>query len=260
MSGTCSRCGRVGEMDYGTDGLAYCSSCAFYGLNRQCWRCRMYLPASELQQYNGQWSCPYCIQDLRDADRHASEYREEKHKLEAYQYVEQCERCGRDLEGRVYIWNGRRLCKKCLEHEQESWGLVGGGPMHSPQKISFKPEQERKNRSLIESVLSEFLGLFGLKRKPKIKEVIIFEPKMPIERAKPMAESRMEGSGKDSRKPKAEGIMTENKEEFFEKPEGPDKEAPEGIELEGAEASGTKKKPPRKKPARKGARRKEKPI
>src|SRR5512143_3467213 len=133
-SGSCSRCGRVTELEYGPDGLGYCTSCAFYGMNKQCWRCRMYLPSAELQQYRGQLTCPYCIQDLRYADTRAEEYHEEKHKLEVIQYPEQCERCGRDLEGRVYIWNGKKLCKKCMEDEQDSkWGLVGGGPMHAPQ-------------------------------------------------------------------------------------------------------------------------------
>ncbi len=212
-SGSCSRCGRVSELEYGPDGLGYCSSCAFYGLNKQCWRCRMYLPATELQQYNGQFTCPYCIQDLRDADRKAQETPQKKPPLEVYRLPEQCERCGRDLKGRVYIWNGERLCRKCMEYEQESkWGLVGGGPMHAPMRISLKPEEERKNRSIIEAAISELLITLRLKKRP-VKEVIIYDHKMPIQLAKPMTEKAMPSVGqKGERKPQAEGLMVDGQE------------------------------------------------
>ncbi len=205
-SGTCTRCGMKSEMEYGVDGLPYCSSCIFYGLNRQCWRCRMYLPASELQQYRGQWACPYCIQDMRDADRKAEEHIVEKPKLEVLSYPETCERCGRDLEGRVYIWNGKRLCKNCVADEQEKWGLVGGGPMGAPYKVSLEPENRRKRRGFIETAIGEFLVLLGLKRKKL--EVVVVGGKMPISRAKPMAEAPMSPARpKEERKPQSEGIM-----------------------------------------------------
>jgi hypothetical protein len=220
-SGNCSRCGRMAEIQYGSDGLGYCSSCAFYGLNKQCWRCRMYLPASELQQYRGQYTCPYCIMDLRDADRRAEEYHEEKHKLEVLQYPETCERCGRDLEGRVYVWNGRKLCRKCLEDEQDSkWGLVGGGPMHAPQRISLKPEQRRKQTSIIENALSELFIFLRLKKRP-VEEIVVYDQKMPIQRAKPMAEQPMEAKPDQQHRPQAEGIIKP-------KEEAPGKGAPGG--------------------------------
>jgi hypothetical protein len=57
----CARCGRE------CTGM-YCDSCKFYEMNDQCWRCRMYLPKVELQQWRGQIYCPYCIQDLRSEE------------------------------------------------------------------------------------------------------------------------------------------------------------------------------------------------
>ncbi len=63
----CSRCGR--EISTGM----YCESCHFYIYNEQCWRCRMYLPKVELQQWRGQTYCPYCIQDLRDEEKDVEE-------------------------------------------------------------------------------------------------------------------------------------------------------------------------------------------
>lgn len=207
-TGNCSRCGRRSEMEYGSDGQIYCSSCAFYGLNKQCWRCRMYLPAAELQQYRGQWACPYCIQDMRDADRRAEEQVQERPKLERVQLPELCERCGRDLDNRVYIWNGRKLCKNCVNDEQEKWGLVGGGPMSAPYRVTLEPERKRKKESFIIRMISEFLVLLGLKKKKKI-EVVVLDGKMPISRARPLAEAMMSKKGKEDRKPETEGIMKE---------------------------------------------------
>jgi hypothetical protein len=165
----------------------------------------MYLPASELQQYRGQLTCPYCIQDMRDEDRR-SEYHEERPKLEALQVPEICERCGRDLEGRVYIWNGKKLCYKCVGDEQQKWGLVSGGPMGAPQKISLEPQKRKKKTSLIEAAISEILHVSGVKKKPQKVEIVEYSPKMPIKHAKPMAEESVKPL-KNDRKPESEGLM-----------------------------------------------------
>jgi hypothetical protein len=211
-SGVCSRCGASGMVEYGSDGQMYCSSCSFYGLNKQCYRCRMYLPASELQQYRGQWSCPNCIQDLRSEDRKAEEHVQERPHVDAIQYPEQCDRCGKDLKGRVYIWNGRKLCKSCVQDEQEKWGTVGGGPMAAPYRITLGPEKKRKKMSIIESIISEILHILGIRKKKEL-EIIVVNDRMPIGRAKPMAETALAGAQKekDSRKPQAEGLMESGK-------------------------------------------------
>ena len=216
MSGTCSRCGAVGEMTYGGDGLSYCSSCSFYGLNKQCYRCRMYLPASELQQYKGQLVCPYCLQDSRAEDRRSEEHvvDMERPKVEILRVPEQCERCGRDLEGRVYIWNGRKLCKHCLDDEKNTWGLVGGGPMGPVQRIRVDVEQNRKKTSLIEHAMSELLYMLRLKKRP-VREVIVYSTKMhdEIGAAKPLAEKEiMKDAGKKTPQVIAvEGLMESKK-------------------------------------------------
>ena len=155
----------------------------------------MYLPATELQQYRGQLACPYCIQDLRDEDRKMTETTEKRPRLEVLRYPETCDRCGRDLEGRVYIWNGKRLCKRCLEDEQDTWGLARGGPMGPAQRIKVDTVRRGERKSFIERSIGEFLALIGLKRKP-ISEIIIYHPKMTREigAAKPMAETAMAGA------------------------------------------------------------------
>jgi hypothetical protein len=232
MSGTCSRCGRTGEMDYGTDGQAYCSACSFYGLNKQCGRCRMYLPATELQSYRGMFVCPYCIQDMRDEDRRVSERPVERPRLEVLQYPETCERCGRDLEGRVYVWNGKKLCKSCLNHEQDTWGIARGGPMGPAQRIRVDTVHRAERLSFIERAMGDFLMLLGLKKKP-ISEIVIYHPKMQgeIRAAKPMAEAmagKAKPAEKTDKKPspiEVEGIMDSEKKKGASK-------APPSLEFE----------------------------
>ncbi len=211
MTGTCSRCGRVDEMEHGSDGLPYCSACIFYGMNKQCYRCRMYLPATELQQYRGQLMCPYCIQDARDQDRKEEEYVDHgNHKTEVITYVEQCERCGRDLQHRAYIWNGRRLCKKCLDDAKDSWELARGGPMGPMQRIKVDTRKPSEKPSFIESMIGEFLMLAGLKKRP-VGEIIIYHPKMQGEiiAAKPMSEVAVKKKDKQQNI-EIEGIMTKD--------------------------------------------------
>jgi hypothetical protein len=198
----------------------------------------MYLPASELQQYRGQFVCPYCTQDMRDEDRR-SEYHEERPKLEVLQIPETCERCGRDLKGRVYIWNGKKLCRKCVEDEQEKWGLVGGGPTGAPQKITLEPERRKKKESMIEAAISEMLHVTGIRKRQRKVEIVEYTAKMPIQHAKPMAEGAAKPLKKEDQKPEAEGIMKIRKappggilektprkteeEDFFERPDSEQK-------------------------------------
>jgi hypothetical protein len=211
--GTCSRCGASGEMTYGADGQQYCSSCSFYGTNKQCYRCRMYLPATELQQYRGQLVCPYCLQDMRSEDRR-SEAPQEKGAAQELSYPERCERCGRNLEGRVYIWNSKTLCKSCLEEEKKAWDIVGGGPSHGSQRSSVIPMRKAKQKSLLESIISDFLALLGLKKKEP--EIIVVEPNAPVAHIKPMAERIRRKDGTNV--PEAEGIMRKKPDVLRKKP------------------------------------------
>ncbi len=200
----------------------------------------MYVPSSELQQYKGQWACPICIQDMRYHDRKASEYKPKKDPLRILSYSEQCERCGRDLDT-VYIWNGRRLCKNCLGDEQESWGIVGGGPGGASQKVSMQALKITKQRSFLQFLVDEFLALIGLKKR-RISQVVTVEPievKIPISHAKPMQEDRMKKQYKIG---KVEGLM---------KKEEPDmKLASEGLAKGKKKPKKKKKKIPKKKPKR----------
>lgn len=130
----------------------------------------MYLPTSELQQYRGQWTCPYCIMDMRDEDRRMNEpktqqYKKADHPLSVGSYEERCERCGKEMTT-VYMLNGKRLCINCVHNEQDKWETVGGEkPSATPLKISV----ERRKKSLLgrmfERLFSELLGILGMRQK-----------------------------------------------------------------------------------------------
>jgi hypothetical protein len=172
----------------------------------------MYIPVSELQQYRGQWMCPYCVQDMRDQDRKAEERFEhhEKPRVDVITYVEQCERCGRDLQGKVYVWNGRKLCKRCLDDAKDSWTLETGKPMGPGQRIKVDVAKKDEQRSIFERSIGEILVLAGMKKKP-ISEIVIYHPKMQgeIQAAKPLDEKTIIGQNKEQRI-EIEGIMTKD--------------------------------------------------
>jgi len=215
----------------------------------------MYLPAAELQQYKGQWVCPYCIMELRDEDRRMEKppetYTKKPLAATPIIYREQCERCGREAEF-FYIWNGRRLCKSCLEEEQAKWGMAGGGPSAAPTRVVYN----RGNEGLLGSIIKEILARIGLIRRKKsgMKGEIVAAQQVKAEikkqdnkknvvsfrYGKPLSEGldeEIEGKEeKEEKKPESEGLMKEK--------EGKKKKKPKS---EGLMKSKKKKKPKKKK-------------
>lgn len=177
----------------------------------------MYLPASELQSYKGQWLCPYCMMDMQDEDRKLEEgvrKREEKRRDEyAQSYIrgERCDRCGRDLTI-VYTHGGRKLCSVCLEEAKKEWKEVGGE--HPPMPM-IKVKEEKSIASKIVSVLerkiSDALALLKIKavkmaeEKPAKKEEKIFEEPLVSKSKGPRYELESfkdKGDGERLEKPK----------------------------------------------------------
>jgi len=132
--------------------MPYCDSCIFYGRNKQCQRCGMYLPALELQMYNGQWYCPYCIMDMREKD--AKLYKPKKPHITERTIREHCSRCGKSITDVVYYYKGKKLCKSCLDNEK------GDGPM-PPSVLKFSLNNKPKPMySLVATSLSPVLSGF----------------------------------------------------------------------------------------------------
>lgn len=142
-------------------------------------------------------------QNKRDDDSRV-EYHAQKEPLRIISYSETCERCGKDLE-HVYVWNGKRLCRSCVDEGQETWGLITGGPGAAPQRVSLRPLRKARELSLIESLFSEFLALFGLQRIEK--ETGIAGTKMPMKRARLLEVQRPD----KKQMPEAEGIMNKKR-------------------------------------------------
>ena len=172
--GRCSRCGREVEVEYASDGQAYCSACAFYGMNRQCFRCRMYVPSTELQQYRGQWMCPYCLMDMRDEDRRLEEQGSAREKEGAgYVSSETCERCGRQITT-AYYYGGRRLCANCYEDMKREWKEVGGEKPPMPMyRVTEERVREKGKMSFIERLFAELLGRLGIRQGKKGQSEIV---------------------------------------------------------------------------------------
>ena len=131
----------------GRSGFDICPDCQFKEMNQQCWRCRMYIPKAEMQQWKGQWICPNCMMEMREEE-------ERSHGREARERLGQCERCGRRT-ATLYRWKGRLLCQVCLDKDEH---YAGKGP--SAGGIRMRPIEKKPGKSLIQR-LAEFI--FGKK-------------------------------------------------------------------------------------------------
>jgi len=171
--GVCSRCGKKGEVEYGVDGLPYCSNCIFYGMYKQCSRCRMYLPATELQQYKGQWLCPNCLLEEREREKEKeeAELKEKRPKTQELSYSTTCDRCGKETDV-LYIFNNKRLCASCLKEEQEKTQFTARRPFSPATKVVV-----RKGKPLLQRIIDAVLIFFGLKKKEKETEIIAIKNK-----------------------------------------------------------------------------------
>ncbi|MDD5336979.1 MAG: hypothetical protein PHS02_00680 [Candidatus ainarchaeum sp.] len=163
----CLRCGRE------TSGQ-YCDTCRFYETNDQCWRCRMYLPKVELQQWRGQTYCPYCIMDIRDEEKRTEEARGERARAQGAQEPGErgeyhgdegmrpggethgghpsepgpfgaaqkeeylCDKCRGDLEI-VYVVADHKFCELCFNQQAREWKKSGKAPPHLKYRLKEDP-------------------------------------------------------------------------------------------------------------------------
>lgn len=150
----------------GREGYDICPECSFKELNQQCWRCRMYLPKSEMQQYNGQWICPNCRNDMREEEKR-HERKEggpsgsptggsSKGSAEAEmgEKLGECERCGRPTDV-FYIVGGKKLCKFCFGQGREYLARGPGGAAPRVQLMRKKAVKKSWLRKLIESIFGK---------------------------------------------------------------------------------------------------------
>lgn len=148
----------------GREGFDICPECSFRELNQQCWRCRMYLPMAEMQQYQGQWICPNCRMDMQEAERKHSKgghgssgsqggAGDDSASQEFNDRLGECERCRRPTDV-FYIVGGRKLCKFCFEQGKE---YMARGPGASPTRIQIMRRKHEK-KSPLRKIIEFFLG------------------------------------------------------------------------------------------------------
>jgi len=133
----CRSCGREGYSDI-------CSECMFREQNQQCWRCRMYIPNAEMQQWRGQWICPNCRMDLEREEggpEGEKKKREDGGQADMYEKPGKCDRCGRDTII-LYRFNHRNLCWYCLEKE-DTYAGAGGAGGAIPIQLSRKARKKK---------------------------------------------------------------------------------------------------------------------
>lgn len=145
---------------------------------------------------------------------------------------EACERCGREAEF-FYIWNGRKLCKSCLEEEQKKWGMAGGGPTAAPTRVVYSRGRDGLLGSLIKGLLRR-IGLIRKERGDLKGEIVAAEPlRVEVETkksekgrnvvsfryGKPMSEGLEEDEEEEKKrkKPQSEGLMKSKKKKSRKK-------------------------------------------
>ncbi|NYZ60729.1 hypothetical protein H0O01_03455 [Candidatus Micrarchaeota archaeon] len=146
----CRSCGREGYSDI-------CSECMFREQNQQCWRCRMYIPNAEMQQWRGQWICPNCRMDLEREEggpgREKKKKEEEGGQADMYEKPGRCDQCGRETII-LYRFNHRNLCWYCLEKE-DTYAGAGGTGGAIPVQLS---RQVRKKKGVLGRIKEYFFG------------------------------------------------------------------------------------------------------
>ena len=195
--------------------------------------------------------------EFRDEDRRMNKYKKPELSTTPIIRHEACERCGREAEF-FYIWNGRKLCKSCLDEEQAKWGMAGGGPSAAPTRVVYN----RKSGGLLSSIISDILAKIGLmkSKKPGLKGEIVAANSVKVKTETAKKKGKKKGvsfkygkplSGnfekeKEEKAPESEGLMKTKEEKKKRRPksEGLMKEKPKEIKEK-------KSKKPKKKPKKK---------
>ncbi|MDD2655713.1 MAG: hypothetical protein PHQ80_03535 [Candidatus ainarchaeum sp.] len=141
----------------GREGYDICPECSFREQNQQCWRCRMYIPKSEMQQWRGQWICPNCRMDAEREEEHTAEKKKEEEGAGPGMYEKpgRCERCGRETKI-LYRFNNRNLCWYCLDDENTT-DYSGAGPSGGAIRVQLRAERS-KRRGIVHRLMRVLTG------------------------------------------------------------------------------------------------------
>ncbi len=214
----------------GREGFDICPECQFKEQNIQCWRCRMYIPYAEMQQWRGQWICPNCRMDLEreEAEMEAArgKKREEGGTGESYEKIGKCDRCGRETMI-LYKFNNRNLCWYCLE-EESGTDYSGAGGAGGVIQVRVASRRKRK-KGLLERIKEL---IFGKKAKAEEEEetVISTADVIPIKKKEggEVVPKKTEGATAPEKKEEKRPEKKERTPVVHKKPPEEEKEEAEG--------------------------------
>ncbi len=162
MESRCSMCGQEKVCEYGTNGMPYCNACIFYGTNKRCSKCSMYLPEAEMQNYAGQLYCQYCLMDIRDEQKHQTEDRHEQMHVRK----DTCENCGSTSAENFFSVGGRVLCTNCAKDYYDGAIARGEEPI-LPMRMGMK---KSKKKGILKRI-RDFL--FGAKEEEDVEIIAV---------------------------------------------------------------------------------------
>lgn len=173
----------------------------------------MYVPVTELQNYRGQMYCPYCIQDLRDEEVSHDKITHEKPHLEPVPVVEKCERCGREVRGKILIWNGKKLCKDCVDEGKKEWQTVSATPKGGGNVVPIQNSSEKEANSTLLKKIDTLIGTMKNEKNSKKAEpelVALNKNEIELENSKKKQHPNLIPTVMVSKaKPFTEGIINE---------------------------------------------------
>ncbi len=178
----------------------------------------MYIPKSEMQQFQGQWICPNCRMDLQEGERHGKGRGasgeggpgDEPGSQEMRDKLGECERCKRPTDV-FYIVNGRKLCKFCFEQGKE---YMARGPGTSPARIQIMRRKYEK-KGLFRKILEFFFG------KPEEPEYEIVEAEVIIPKKNEEPKTQKESAQKPPEGARAEIVPKKSEGQKPQKEEKP---------------------------------------
>lgn len=94
----------------GKEGADICTECRFTEENRQCWKCRIFIPKHGLQHWRGFWYCPHCLNKIILLDT----------KTAAGQVKLECQRCGvLHPKSGLFEWGDKAVCANCKKQLED---------------------------------------------------------------------------------------------------------------------------------------------
>ncbi len=157
---------------------------------KQCWRCGIYLPREELQQWKGMWYCPYCLNEIIEEEE-MKEKLKDKARRNGWETTSEgpkvpeikppddeggatasrvrdgqflCDKCGKTMD-KIIILADHKFCEQCFrEYEKQ---LKANGIAVPPHVILKKKTSGFLLSALLKSLKQRITALWRKKKEVK---------------------------------------------------------------------------------------------